>query len=54
MIQNACSLGIGVQGEVVEELKVGVQHDADVGLINCIAAVELPLGGSTRWRNILK
>ena len=54
MVQRAGSLAICIQGEVVEELKVGVQHDADVGLINCIAAVELPLGGSTRWRDILK
>ena len=45
MVQSAGSLAICIQGEVVEELKVGVQPEAYGRPVDCAATIELPFGG---------
>ncbi len=49
-----CCFGIGVQGEVVEELKVSVQHEAGISVIGQVVPVELPLWGTATGGNILE
>ena len=53
MVQSAGSLAICIQGEVVEELKVGVQPEAHGRLVDCAATIELPFGGWAWQTNIL-
>jgi hypothetical protein len=49
-----CCFGIGVQGEVVEKLKVSVQHEAGISVIGQVVPVELPLWGTATGGDILE
>ena len=53
MVQSTGSLAICIQGEVVEELKVGVQPKTYRGLVRGAASIELPFCDWARQSNIL-
>ena len=53
-VQVAGGSGIGVKGQVVEDLKVGVEHEAGIPPVGLVDPVELPLGSRVLSSDILE
>ena len=53
-VQVAGGSGIGVKGQVVEDLKVGVEHEAGIPPVGLVDPVELPLGSRGLSSDILE